>query len=141
MDHTYYCPACFAEIQREVSICLTCGVDIQRWEEAHSSYGERLIHALKHPNLEARMGSIITLGNCKTIEAAIPLAECALAHPIDVWQDMEIIRALRKFPNSLEKATALRMLLKHPARVIREEAAVSLVAKEKNEIKNEIDFL
>lgn len=133
MDHAYYCPACFAEIPREASICPVCGVDIQQWEKEHSSYDERLIHALKHPNPEARMGSIITLGNRRNIEAAIPLAECALTYFIDVWQAMEIIRALRKLPNSPEKETAFRMLLEHPARVIREEAASSLVAEGKDE--------
>ncbi|MBF2076233.1 MAG: HEAT repeat domain-containing protein [Synechococcales cyanobacterium C42_A2020_086] len=133
MDHAYYCPACFAEISKEAFVCPACGVNIQQWEKEHASYAERLIHALKHPNPEARMGSIITLGNRKDVKAAIPLAECAFDHPIDVWQDMEIIRALRKLPNSPEKETALRMLLKHPGRVIREEAEASLVAEVRDE--------
>lgn len=132
MENAYYCPACFAEILKEASVCPACGVNIRQWEKEHASYDERLIHALKHPNSEARMGSIITLGNRKNVKAAIPLAECALAHPIDVWQGMEIIRALRKLPHSPEKETALKMLLKHPGCMIQEEAEASLVTEVRN---------
>jgi hypothetical protein len=133
MENAYYCPACFAEISKEASVCPVCGVNIQQWEKEHISYDDCLIHTLKHPNSEARMGSIITLGNRKDVKAAIPLAECAFAHPIDVWQDMEIIRALRKLPKSPEKETALKMLLEHPGRVIREEAEASLIAEVRDE--------
>jgi hypothetical protein len=129
MENAYYCPACFAEIPKETSICPACGINIQQWEQDHASYEERLIRALQHPNPEARMGSIITLGNRKDVKAAIPLAQCALTHAIDVWQAMEIIRALRKLPNSPEKETAFKMLLEHPGRVIREEAEASLTTK------------
>ncbi|WJI23999.1 HEAT repeat domain-containing protein [Thermosynechococcus sp. QKsg1] len=126
MDHAYFCPACFAEIAADDSICPVCGVNIHQWEQEHPSYEDRLINALKHPNSEARMGSIITLGNRGNPKTATPLTEGALTYSIDVWQAMEIVRSLRKLPDSPEKTTALQMLLDHPARVIREEAAATL---------------
>lgn len=107
MDHTYYCPAYFAKIAANDSICPVCGVDIHQWEQEHPAYEDRLINALKHPNSEARMGSIITLGNRANPKAAIPLAECALTYSIDFWQAMEIVRSLRKLLNSPEKKQSL----------------------------------
>lgn len=125
VDHAYYCPACFVEIEQEVKVCPACGINIEEWEKNHD-YFERLVHSLKHPNPEARMGCILTLGNQRNPKAAVPLAECAFAHSIDVWQAMEIIRSLRKISNSSEKETALKLLLEHPAVVIREEAQAEI---------------
>jgi predicted RNA-binding protein with PUA-like domain len=125
MDSTFYCPNCFAGISASVKVCPVCSIDIKQWEKEHS-YFDRLVHSLKHPNPEARMGCILTLGNQRNLKAAIPLAECALLHPVDVWQDMEIIRSLKKLPICPETKTAYKMLLEHPARVIREEAEQGL---------------
>lgn len=68
------------------------------------------------------MGAILTLGNRGEVQAALPLAQCALAYPIDVVQSLEIVRSLRKLPNSPERAAALALLLHHPARAVRRAA-------------------
>lgn len=119
----FFCPACFAELPASdpEQPCPHCGVVASAWEAGHS-YTERLIHALGHPNPEARMGAILTLGNQAEVRAAIPLAQCALAHPIDVVQSLEIVRSLHKLPTSPERAVALALLIDHPARAVRRAA-------------------
>jgi len=119
----FFCPACFAElpVSDPEQPCPRCGTVASAWEAGHS-YTERLIHALGHPNSEARMGAILTLGNQGEVRAALPLARCALAHPIDVVQSLEIIRSLSKLPHGPERAAALGLLLEHPARAVRRAA-------------------
>lgn len=117
----YYCPSCFQKIRRDDKVCSNCQVDIAGWLNVRS-YEERLIHALKHPNSEARMGSIIALGNLRVTRAALPLAACALAFPADDVQNLEILRALAKMPTGREKEAALSALSSHPSRIIRQEA-------------------
>jgi HEAT repeat protein len=120
----YYCPACFAEIpfaDRDKP-CAVCGTVAAEWARTRS-YTERLLHALKHPNSEVRMAAIISLGNRREPLAAVPLAECALAHPIDVVQALEIVRSVSKLPAAPERATALALLAEHPARAVRTAVA------------------
>ncbi len=120
----YYCPACFAEISfaDRDKTCTVCGTVAAEWERTHS-YTERLFYALTHPLSEVRMAAIISLGNRREPLAAVPLAECALAHPIDVVQALEIVRSVRKLPVGPERATALTLLAQHPARAVREAVA------------------
>lgn len=116
----YYCPACFATVacaDRDQP-CVVCGTVAAAWERTHT-YTERLIHALTHPLAEVRMGAIISLGKRREPLAAVPMAVCALAHPIDVVQALEIVRSVGKLPASPERAQALAMLARHPARAVR----------------------
>lgn len=117
----YCCPSCFQRIDHDSAICPRCQVDIEKWLRMRS-YLELLIHDLKHPNPEARMGSIISLGNDGDPLAALPLAACALDYPADVVQNLEIMRALAKVPPSAEKRAALVVLSEHPSRIIQQEA-------------------
>lgn len=114
----YYCPACFAEIPRDTRVCPACSADLVAWEERHS-FTQRLIHALGHPNPEARMAAIISLGYRGEAVAAIPLANCALAHPIDIVQALEIVASISRLPPGPERAQALALLANHPAQSIR----------------------
>jgi hypothetical protein len=118
----FYCPACWARIHAQDVICPACGVEIPRWFQEHS-YTERLIHALRHPNPEARMAAIISLGNRGEAVAAIPLATCALAHPRDVVQALAIVRSISQLPEGSEQAQALAMLAEHPAQSVRTAVA------------------
>ncbi|MGQ9667277.1 MAG: selenium-dependent molybdenum cofactor biosynthesis protein YqeB [Anaerolineae bacterium] len=106
-------------MERDAIHCPACGVDIAEWEQSHT-YTERLVHALRHPNPEARMSAIITLGNRGDAGAALPLAECALAHPLDVTQGLAVVESIRRLPRGAEKQAALRLLRRHPSRLIRQ---------------------
>lgn len=118
----FYCPVCFAEItgDQQDAPCPVCGATPAEWRQR--DYTDRLIHALGHPNPEVRMGAIISLGNRREPRAAIPLAECALAHPIDVVQALAIVDALRTIEPSPERDRALTLLAGHPARAVRRAA-------------------
>lgn len=127
MVHTF-CPNCFEDIGPDAEICKSCSINVKKWM-AQKSYTERLIHALKHPIAEVRMGAIISLGKLKEVKAAVPLAQCAFTHPIDVIQGQEIIRALKQMDFENEVKQALKMLSKHPARAIRR--AVDSIQKQR----------
>lgn len=114
-----YCPVCFASIQAQTLVCPVCQTDIGQWEQDHP-YIERLLQALKHPHTNVRMQAIISLGKQGDVRVALPLAECALAHPRDVVQGREIIRSVRQLPAGPETAMALSMLAHHPAQSVRE---------------------
>jgi len=88
------------------------------WKE-DASYEERLIHALRHPLSEVRMGAIISLGNRKGEEAAVPLATCALEHPHDIVQNLEIVRSLEKIPDCAQRRSAVQLLKSHPSHMVR----------------------
>jgi HEAT repeat protein len=119
----FYCPVCFAEIagDQQDAPCLVCGAVLAEWRQR--DYTDRLIHALRHPNPEVRIGAIISLGNRREPRAAVPLAECALAHPIDVVQALAIVAALRTISPSSERDQALELLAGHPARAVRRAVA------------------
>jgi cation-transporting ATPase E len=114
----YYCPNCFTEISPEAQTCSECGTDIEEWTKGYN-YTKRLIHALKHPQAEARKVSIVALGNRREATAAVPLAECALAFPSDLVQNLEVVRSLDKLPSTEAKMTALHRLADHPAHAVR----------------------
>lgn len=118
-----YCPVCFAEISgdQQDAPCPVCGATPDEWRQR--DYTDRLIHALRHPNPEVRMGAIISLGNRREARAAVPLAECALAHPIDVVQALAIVEALWNIAPSPERDQPLNLLAGHPARAVRRAVA------------------
>lgn len=124
----FFCPNCFEDIGPDAEICQSCHISVKEWM-ARKSYTERLVHALNHPIAEVRMGAIISLGKLKEVKAAIPLAQCAFEHPIDVVQGLEITRALRQMDVVCEVEQALEMLSKHPARAIRK--AVDSIQKQR----------
>lgn len=123
-----YCPVCFAEIDPEEQHdpCRVCGAVPAVWQRR--PYTERLIHALRHPVSEVRMGAIISLGNRREPQAAVPLAECALAHPVDVVQALAIVEAIHNIQPSPERDRALTLLADHPARAVRRAVVRALEA-------------
>ncbi|MEL6204875.1 MAG: zinc ribbon domain-containing protein [Pseudomonadota bacterium] len=118
----YFCPNCFEKVAPNTQTCPSCGVDIPSFGK-DMTYEARLIHALHHPIDETRMGAIIALGQRHTVHAAVPLADLAFRWPKDVWQALEIIRALHKMPIVAEVESALiRLATEHPARPVRTTA-------------------
>ena len=113
---TFFCPSCFAEIEQALQRCPFCGVDIAQWR-AHP-YSERLIHALGHPLSDVRMISVEALGRLGESAAAMPLAQCALAYPVDVTQGIAIVNALARLRRDGSWEGAVRSLCDHPARAV-----------------------
>ena len=117
----YFCTVCFREVKQTQQICPYCEVDILDWEKK-TPYNERLLHSLQHPIAEVRMSVIISLGNQRQKYSAVPLAHCALEHPKDNVQNLEILRSIEKLPLGRERDSAVLLLRKHPSRIIRRQA-------------------
>jgi hypothetical protein len=69
------------------------------------------------------MGAIISLGNQGNEGAAVPLATCALEHPHDIVQNLEIVHSLEKIPDCAQRRSAVRLLESHPSHMIRARVA------------------
>jgi HEAT repeat protein len=123
-DHPAYCLHCFALLPAAAEVCPHCGGNPA---EGSGSYAARLVHALGHPLAEVRMRAIIALGLRSETEAADALADCALRHPADVVEGLEIVRSLARIAETGEPQHALaRIAHDHPARAVRQAAEGAL---------------
>ncbi len=121
-----YCVHCFAEIAPDVQQCPFCGVVLQEWA-CSIDYEARLIHTLGHPLADVRMRAIIALGKRGDPQAAVPLVSCALRHPIDVVEGLEIVEGLRRLhPGGARSKALSRLAHDHPAHAVRRAAAAAL---------------
>ncbi|MBU2762233.1 HEAT repeat domain-containing protein [Acidithiobacillus caldus] len=127
MNH-HYCPLCYAEIPIGSQSCPACGRDIEAWER-DTPYFDRLIWALRNPHPEVRMGAILSLQNHQRDAAAVPLARCALAAPIDVIQGLAVVQAITRLPAGEQQRQALTLLNEHPAHSVRVAATAALHAE------------
>lgn len=120
-----YCLHCFAELPASAEVCPYCGAGLA--EQHRKRYAERLIHALSHPLADVRMRAIIALGLRGEAEAAEALVGCALRHPIDVVEGLEIVGSLRLIAETTGQWQALtRIAEEHPARGVRQAALGAL---------------
>ncbi|HCA26153.1 MAG TPA: hypothetical protein DEP05_00595 [Betaproteobacteria bacterium] len=123
-----YCVHCFAEITPDIQQCPYCGVVIQEWVRS-LDYETRLIHTLDHPLAAVRMRAIIALGKRRDSQAADSLVRCALRHPVDVVEGLEIVDSLRCLHPERARSKALACLAHgHPAHAVRQAAAHALTA-------------
>jgi hypothetical protein len=125
-----YCGECFAWFKLSSDMCPRCGAIASGLSER--DYGEKLLHALQHPLANVRLRAVIALGRRARADVAEALIDCALRHPTDVIQGLEIVdgleRIARRHP---ETVRALQRLAKeHPAHIIREAAGVGLARTE-----------
>ena len=126
-EHPGFCTSCFSPLVQEANICPACGARLE--DLSRRDYQKKLIHALLHPLSEVRMRAIIALGWRGESEAAEELASCALRHPSDVVEGLEIINSLVQMKNVEVRQAALSALqAHHPAHAVREGAARALAA-------------
>ncbi len=113
-----YCLNCFALIPSEAEKCPLCAGSIAALSA--QGYREKLLHALEHPLDDVRMRAIIAIRLRGDAEAVLPLAECALRHPLNLEEGIEIVRALEGFRLSSDGRRAMEMLANgHPAHAVR----------------------
>ncbi len=116
-----FCLNCFAEFPAADEICPHCEVSVSEFDQ--KGYFERLLNALFHPLADCRMGAIVALGLLGKEQSAEPLVDCALRHPIDVPEGLEIVRSLVKIGNpAVRQRALLRIADEHPARGVRRAA-------------------
>lgn len=121
-ERSGYCPACFARIDADAATCPVCGRDLARLSERE--HRDKLLAALDHPLADVRLRAIIALGWRGEGETALALVWCALRHPVDVVEGLQVIESLRNIHDMAARQSAVQLLAeRHPARVVRERAA------------------
>lgn len=121
-----YCGECFARFEVTSDVCPHCGAIASRLSDR--DYDEKLLHALHHPLPDVRLRAVIALGRRGRADMAEALIDCALRHPTDVIQGLEIVdglqRIARRHPETVRAFQ--RLAEEHPAHVIREAAWAGL---------------
>lgn len=107
-----------------VSVCPVCSVVIS--DISDRDFREKLLHALDHPLDDVRMRAIIALGLRGEEETALPMAECAFRHPMNIEEGLEVIERLSDFTPSPDVLLALRMLSDHKAHAVQEAATKAM---------------
>ncbi|OOG28845.1 hypothetical protein B1C78_00480 [Thioalkalivibrio denitrificans] len=116
-----FCPACFAPLDQSAERCPVCGARMA--DLSARDYGEKLLHALEHPLADVRLRAILALGRCSVAGAADALVACALCHPVDVVEGLEVVRSLRgPGPDGARRRALARLVREHPAHAVREAA-------------------
>jgi hypothetical protein len=121
-EHPSYCPSCLALVDTGAPVCPVCGNDLTHLSQR--KYRDKLLAALNHPLADVRLRAIIALGWRGEGEAALALAQCALHHPVDIIEGLQVVESLHDIRDKDARRAALRMLAeRHPARAVRWRAA------------------
>lgn len=120
-----YCPGCFALIEETAERCPACGLDIAAMSTR--DFRANLLAALQHPLADVRLRAIISFGWRGEGDTAQPLAECALRHPTDVVEGLQVVESLGGIRDAAARQGALHILVvSHPARAVRLAAQQNL---------------
>jgi hypothetical protein len=120
-----FCLHCFAMMPATAEICPHCGTHVSDFDR--KSYFDRLLNALFHPLADCRMQAIIVLGLLGKAQSADALVKCALRHPTDVPEGLEIVRSLARIDDStIRLQSLLGIASEHPARGVRRAAEEAL---------------
>lgn len=123
--HQSFCMNCFAMMPSSAAVCPACGQEAAVLSSR--DYREKLIHALHHPLADVRMRAVTALGLRRDAGAADDLVQCALRHPIDILEGLEVVKSLRMLPRGTSRSNALHKLCEqHPAPVVRIAAMAAL---------------
>lgn len=121
-EHPSYCPSCLALIDVATPVCPVCGNDLAQL--SRRKYRDKLLAALNHPLADVRLRAIIALGWRGEGEGALALAQCALHHPADIVEGLQVVESLQDIRDKDARRNALRVLAeRHPARAVRLRAA------------------
>ncbi|MDP1610417.1 MAG: HIT family protein [Sulfuritalea sp.] len=116
-----FCGQCFALFPAAATACPRCGTPPGRLSER--DYQEKLLVALDHPLADVRMRAILALGLRQQPEVAAALLACALRHPVDIIEGLEIVNSLSHLDHGRPARSALETLVAdHPAHAVREAA-------------------
>lgn len=123
--HQAYCMNCFALLSPSTAVCPVCGASAEALSA--EDYGKKLLNALHHPLADVRLRAVIALGLRGDSDAAAELVQCALRHPTDLVEGLEIVKSLQRLPSGLFRRAALQTLRdQHPASAIRKAALQAL---------------
>lgn len=114
----FYCPRCWRDFAKDVTICPHCGLDIREFWQSRD-YVEKLIVALEHPEKETPSRAAWLLGQLKDERAVPPLMEL-VQKTDDVYLARAAVQALGEL-DTPETRRFLGTLTQHRAKMVRDE--------------------
>ena len=88
MAVTYYCPSCWREVGSALA-CPACGAELQNFSK--ESYEEKLIRALRHPELTVPVRAATILGELRSRSAVEQLIEVAVSSSDSYIQEAAVV--------------------------------------------------
>jgi HEAT repeat protein len=119
---SFYCPACWTEIERDAAVCPACGADVASLDR--SEFDDELIRALGHSEAQTVRRVTEILGRRRTRQAvpALLARDRAVADP---YLGAEIALALGRIGGA-EARAALSELESDPSVVVQRAVADAL---------------
>lgn len=101
--------------------CPQCGAEAMAL--TYRDYQQKLKHALEHPLADVRMRAIVALGLRGELGSVDALVDCALRHPTDVVEGLEIVRSLVSILGGRLNLDAMQRLIdEHPGHAVKQAA-------------------
>jgi hypothetical protein len=122
---TYYCPACWVDIEVGSRFCPHCHIDLAALDQR--TWRRKLLGALSHPEPTTRQRAAFILGQLRDEDAVDTLARL-LTSSTDHFFCAEIVGALGKI-GGVAAEQSLRRALDHASFLVREMALVALVRR------------
>jgi HEAT repeat protein len=125
---TYFCTACWEEIDKHRAVCPHCGGNQQ--ELGGEPFVQKLIRALRHPEPETATRAARILGQLKAVDAIRELEAIMTTH-FDPYIAAECARAVGEIgdPRIIK---ALQELLRQPVPLVVRYAALEALEKLRN---------
>jgi hypothetical protein len=116
-----FCAHCFAILQAGRVICPSCREKVRYLNDDESL--NLLVKVLHDNRADVRSTAIFVLGRRKDRRAADALVACALRHPSDIDEGLQIVKVLSAIDDGVPRTTALQYLIaRHPASEIKQAA-------------------
>lgn len=120
------CPSCYALLQPDSIECPACHASVDPMPGGSNDL-ELLTKTLRDSRGEVRSNAIFALGRRRDKLAADALVACALRHPADVDEGLQIVGALATLAAGKPHSTALHYLIaRHPNSAVKHAASLVL---------------
>ena len=130
----FYCPRCWRDFAKDVTICPHCGLDIREFWKS-KDYVEKLIIALEHPEKETPIRAAWLLGQLKDRRAVPPLIDL-VKKTDDIYIARAAVRALGEI-DTPEACQFLGTLAHHQAKMVRDEVQRILSGRKRARLSSE----
>ncbi|MBA5604216.1 HEAT repeat domain-containing protein [Duganella sp. FT3S] len=120
-----FCVHCFAILPTGCDICPSCHEKLSYLGSEESR--DLLLKVLHDKRAKIRSDAIFALGRRNDRRIAGELVACALRHPADINEGLQIVKVLAAIDDETHRATALQYLIaRHPASQVKQAALSAL---------------
>lgn len=120
-----FCAHCFAILQAGYRTCPSCKERVGYLTDVESR--DLLVKVLHDRRADIRSTAIFALGRRKDRLTVDALVACALRHPSDITQGLQIVKVLAAIDDGAPQTTALHYLIaRHPAGEVKQAAFCAL---------------